>query len=566
MQRFHRYLSRQHLAFLLAMAIVPLLFWLSIHNTDQLAQSTRWVEHTYRVLARIERLNNHVEVVETARRGYVLTRQEQYLRPYYYAQERLETDLRDLRELVADNPQQEARVRALKSLADGLVAIARRTIDHPDLAQQDAAGLMDSAKTLIDELRIRMEEMRDEESHLLAIRTQESLYRLGNQRFWQNTLASTVVLLLLYSFWAMARENAQRREVEAGLREMQAINEITVSNLSIMREMSSMLQACANIGEALEVIRQYMSRLVNVDGGMIYLFRESRNQIESLAQWGLPTQSSPTFGPDDCWALRRGGVHLMDHAGHALACKHVHADTVSSLCMPVVAQGNVLGILYLENQHRRPIGEAECQLVDALASQVALALASIKLRDTLSTLSVRDPLTGLFNRRYMEESLQREIAIAERQTQPLSVAILDLDHFKRFNDTFGHEAGDLLLRKAANLLSARCRASDIACRFGGEEFVIIYPGASLEDALVRANELREAIYALQLQHFGRSLGQVSASFGLAGYPKHGNNGEALLRSADVALYRAKENGRNRVEIAILDDLKVVEEEDRISAY
>ena len=108
-------------------------------------------------------------------------------------------------------------------------------------------------------------------------------------------------------------------------------------------------------------------------------------------------------------------------------------------------------------------------------------------------------------------------------------------------------------RKVGNLLSVRCRASDIACRFGGEEFVIIYPGASLEDALVRANELREASYALQLQHFGRSLGQVSASFGMAGYPQHGHNGEELLRSADQALYRAKEKGRNRVEFAAVGE-------------
>lgn len=555
MLHIHRLITRQYLSFLLAMAIVPLLFGLSSRGTEQLVQSSRWLEHSYAVLNQIERLSNHVELVETARRGYLLTRHEQYLRPYHYALEQVQNDMQDLRMLVKDNPRQLARVNDVVPGTEALIQVAQRTIEQKSLNPEELAGLMATAKSLIDDFRSHMSEMRNEENGLLAKRTADSAYKTRNLKFWLSVTGAAFVLLLVYSFFGMSREVAQRRTVEEGLREAQAINEITVHNLSLMSEMTGMLQACANVGEALEVIRQFMGQLVNVDAGAIYLFRESRNQIESVSQWGTATHSASIFGPDDCWALRRGAPHLLDCSQHRLACKHVEVPTdISALCMPIVAQGNVLGILYLENRQRRDVGESERQLAEALASQIALALASIKLRDTLSNLSVRDPLTGLFNRRYMEESLQREIAVAERQQLPLSVAILDLDHFKRFNDTFGHEAGDLLLRKVANLLSAKSRSGDIACRFGGEEFVIIYPGATLESALSRSNELREEILALQLQHFGRSLGQVSASFGLAGFPQHGNAGEELLRSADHALYRAKEAGRNRVEIAMLENV------------
>lgn len=553
MRRFRHLTTPQHLSFLLAMAIVPVLFWLSSRGTEQLVTANRWVEHTYTVLTRIERISNHVELVENARRGYVLTRQEQYLRPYYYALEHVEDDLREIRILVKDNPRQVARLNTVVPLVQGLTQVARHTVEKNALTRAEQDALMDNAKSLIEDFRARMDDMRVEEQELLATRTADSAYHLDNLRLWMNVMSVGFVLLLLYSFATMFREIGRRHVIEQGLREAQAVNEMTVSNLTLMGEMTGMLQACANVGEALEVISQFISKLINVDAGAIYLFRESRNQIEVVSHWGLPIHSAEIFGPDDCWALRRGEPHLVDRTRSPLLCKHMHAGgAVSSLCMPIVAQGNVLGILHLETQSQHNIDEA-LRLAEALASQVALALAGIKLRDTLSNLSVRDPLTGLFNRRYMEESLQREIAVAERQQQPLTLAILDLDHFKRFNDTFGHEAGDLLLRKAANLLSSKCRATDIACRFGGEEFVIIYPTASLEDALMRTNELREGIYALQLQHFGRSLGQVSASFGLAAFPQHGSKGEELLRNADQALYRAKELGRNRVEIAKLQE-------------
>jgi len=188
-------------------------------------------------------------------------------------------------------------------------------------------------------------------------------------------------------------------------------------------------------------------------------------------------------------------------------------------------------------------------VASTLGEQSALALANLRLRETLRSQSVRDPLTGLFNRRYMEETLEREIRRAERGARPLSVMMLDLDHFKQFNDTFGHSAGDSLLRELGTMLRANLRAGDIACRFGGEEFVLILPEAALNCARSRAEQLRETAKHLHVSHLGESLGPVTISLGVAAFPEHGASGEDLIENADAALYRAKSEGRDRVVVA-----------------
>ncbi len=164
-------------------------------------------------------------------------------------------------------------------------------------------------------------------------------------------------------------------------------------------------------------------------------------------------------------------------------------------------------------------------------------------------LLVRDPLTGLYNRRYMEETLEREIRRAERRYTSLGVIMLDVDHFKRFNDTFGHAAGDTLLQELSSFLMGHIRGEDIACRYGGEEIALILPDASLDGARGRADDLRERIKALAIAHNGQALGSVTVSMGVAVYPDHGHSGEELLRAADAALYEAKAQGRDRVVVS-----------------
>jgi diguanylate cyclase (GGDEF)-like protein len=184
-----------------------------------------------------------------------------------------------------------------------------------------------------------------------------------------------------------------------------------------------------------------------------------------------------------------------------------------------------------------------------VGDHLSLALSNIKLRDTLKQQATRDPLTGLFNRRYMEETLVRELHRAERHGIPLGIIMVDIDHFRRFNNNFGHEAGDLVLKELGKFLQNNIRKEDVACRYGGEEFTLILPGAALDITQKRAEALRRTAQHMQLYFNDQLLDSISLSFGVAIFPDHGVTGEAVLQAADVALYSAKHTGRNRVAVA-----------------
>ena len=189
------------------------------------------------------------------------------------------------------------------------------------------------------------------------------------------------------------------------------------------------------------------------------------------------------------------------------------------------------------------------QLAIAMADFIALALVNIQLRENLQQEATRDSLSGLFNRRYMEESIKREISRASRYGTSLGIIMLDLDHFKRFNNAFGHKAGDLVLQELGKYLQSSIRKEDIACRYGGEEFALIMPGASLEVTKKRAEMLQHDIQNLQVNYNGKVLNNITLSQGVAIYPDHGQTGEAVLQAADHALYRAKRAGRKQVKLA-----------------
>ncbi|HAS50390.1 MAG TPA: hypothetical protein DCS21_01010, partial [Gammaproteobacteria bacterium] len=172
--------------------------------------------------------------------------------------------------------------------------------------------------------------------------------------------------------------------------------------------------------------------------------------------------------------------------------------------------------------------------------------SNLQLREALREQAIRDPLTGLFNRRYLDETLHRELHRCQRDHQPLAVAMLDIDHFKHFNDVYGHEAGDAVLQVVGGLLRQSLRASDIACRYGGEELTLILPGSTLADARIRLDSLRCAIMQLRVVYKKDDLPTITVSIGIAAAGEQETDGAALLGRADTALYLAKEQGRNRV--------------------
>jgi diguanylate cyclase (GGDEF)-like protein/PAS domain S-box-containing protein len=323
-----------------------------------------------------------------------------------------------------------------------------------------------------------------------------------------------------------------------------------------LTELVDMIQCSQNREQAFKIIEEVLGSVFASCGGALYLISPSRDAAEIMASWAQGIEAEKTFRPQDCWALRRGKVHVVPDSTSAMRC--VHARSVAGaghICIPLVAHGETLGLLYFEcpqaaintttEIHPDPWkGIAERAAV--VGERLSLALANLQLREVLRQQSVRDPLTGLFNRRYMEETLDREMSGAARRNDSVAVAMCDLDRFKDFNDIFGHDAGDLVLREISNILKGSVRHSDVVCRLGGEEFVIILPGASVAIAHERLEAIRRQVEALTITHRGRTLGKVTISSGLAAFPKDGISAEDLLRSADKALYQAKTDGRNRV--------------------
>jgi diguanylate cyclase (GGDEF)-like protein len=219
------------------------------------------------------------------------------------------------------------------------------------------------------------------------------------------------------------------------------------------------------------------------------------------------------------------------------------------LDIPMTASGECIGMFHIEWPMEVETNQEVQVLALSVPEHLSLALSNIKLRESLRHQSIRDPLTGVFNRRYMEETLDTEIPRAYRKNSKVGIMMLDIDHFKRFNDSFGHEAGDLVLLRLSTLLQSKIRGEDIICRFGGEEFVLILPDAKTDTLKQRAEDIRESVMKMKLEYNGVSLGAVTVSIGIAIFPNNGLTGEEVLLSADKALYIAKSEGRNRSEVA-----------------
>jgi diguanylate cyclase (GGDEF)-like protein/PAS domain S-box-containing protein len=327
--------------------------------------------------------------------------------------------------------------------------------------------------------------------------------------------------------------------------------------ISLLNELSELLHACVTTTEAGAVTTRFARELLPGTSGALCLFVDAAGQLEPMAAWGASSTSDASFSPQDCWALRRGRPHLVSNDGDAgLFCAHVPQPAgVPYLCVPMLALGEPLGVLHV---HVRPAAgegsaapalDAVQRRVEAIAEAAALALANLRLRDRLQRQSIRDQVTGLFNRWYLEESLDRELVRSCRTKRSLGLILLDLDGFKAVNDTLGHGAGDELLRALGELFRTRLRASDFACRYGGDEFLLILPETTLKDAVARAEDIRNAVRAAKIRHRGKLIGPVGVSCGVVASPEHGSSVAELLKAADTALYRAKTTGRDRVRTA-----------------
>ncbi len=356
----------------------------------------------------------------------------------------------------------------------------------------------------------------------------------------------------------------ERKQAEESLRQAhkklrQWADELERRNreATILNEMNDLLQSCRSVEETYEVIQQAASDLFEQKSGTLYLLHTTSGRMEMVASWGSGHLAPCSVDPNACWAMRRRWAYVVGSDRLAPQCKNLSTDTTFDddslpyICVPLIGAETTLGVLNVRigpGCSRKELERWE-RLAETVARSIALALTNLKLREQLHYQSIRDPLTGLYNRRYLDEALVREIERARRQSYAVGVVMLDVDHFKQFNDTYGHDGGDTLLRLLGAFLNVKVRGDDIACRYGGEEFTLILLGASLEDTSKRAEELRKAANMLEVEHHGIMLGKITISLGVACFPTHGATANEVMRAADLALYRAKAAGRNCTMVA-----------------
>ena len=317
-----------------------------------------------------------------------------------------------------------------------------------------------------------------------------------------------------------------------------------------LRRMTELLQICETDQEAYSVIHDHIQTMFEDSNGAFYLYSSQSKSMEQITVWGSGLASEPDFTVNECWALRQNEPIQFLTGEKSVWCSHMKQAFVGTyLDIPIMVAGETPALLHIEWSKLMKALPMSKDLTVILADNISLALTNIHFRQILQKQSVQDPLTGVYNRRYMTETFNRELPRALRKERSVSLIMLDIDHFKRLNDTYGHMAGDHILIRLSEILKASIRDEDVVCRWGGEEFVLFLPDTSFDVAQCRAEMIRSEIASQNFSFEGRLLDKVTVSMGIAVFPQHGSTAAEILEKADQALYLAKRNGRNRVEIA-----------------
>jgi len=355
----------------------------------------------------------------------------------------------------------------------------------------------------------------------------------------------------IIGFVGISRDNTERKRAEEAYQQH-------TRELNLLNHMGNLLQACDTEEDAYSVMGSICKLLFPSDSGYLGIMNVSRTELKVVVFWGGPPPDTQKFGVNDCWAFRLDTTHFIEHPDTGLLCSHLDIFPDNGyLCAPISTSDDTLGIFHLRfglvdstysDDERKRIKDAKRMMVNRVVRHYALFIFNLRLRETLKKEAIRDPLTGLYNRRHMEASLEREAYRAERLHTPVGLIMLDVDHFKLFNDTYGHEAGDVVLRELGNLLRTNVRGEDIACRYGGEEFLLILPDASLESVIQRGEDIRVKVKDLRIAYQSEEL-SVTISAGIAMLPDHGSGFDGALKAADEALYKAKADGRDQVTVA-----------------
>ncbi|WP_040535234.1 GGDEF domain-containing protein, partial [Legionella drancourtii] len=356
------------------------------------------------------------------------------------------------------------------------------------------------------------------------------------------------------NFIIQIKDVSDRIQNEEKMRQLNEKTMVTLNELkllehdeNLLNKLNRSLQICVSVEEAYPRINLIAQDLFPELSGGLSVFNQSANELETVIQWGHDQLLPKLFFPMDCFAIREANTILVDDPQKAVPCNHyLTLPQGGYIALPLMVQNELIGVIHLLAAKGKKLTQHQQDIANSFGNIVKLALANINLRASLSELTLHDPLTNLYNRRHLNEFLSRELIRIAREKNTLCVAMLDIDNFKKFNDTYSHLAGDEVLKLIGQLLLSDFRESDIPFRFGGEEFAVIFPNMTLDNAFDRMDQFREQLKNTIAYYKDRPLPGITISIGIAEAPKHGATIEDIIKAADHALYAAKEAGKDRV--------------------
>ncbi|MEM9180399.1 MAG: diguanylate cyclase [Pseudomonadota bacterium] len=384
-----------------------------------------------------------------------------------------------------------------------------------------------------------------------AMRCELIHYRKSGDRYWAETVITPIFdeQERLTHHLVVGRDVTDRKLLEAEREQARKHEAERQSERRVLAKTTEWLYAARSLEDLYNVVEQCAPKLMPSLSGALYIYSNSRDVLDLAVAWG--ESPSPDFmEPDECWALRRGRAYHYGVEEIEFPCGHYHEEVTSSFCLPLLAHGETIGMLWChtdeEQADENDTRDRYWDVALMLAEQVSLTIANVRLRQELQDRSIKDPLTGLWNRRYFLDTLRREKVRADSNAMGFALISIDIDHFKRFNDHHGHDAGDVVLRRVSSELVTTAGSAGFVCRVGGEELAVICPDLDEQAAMDLAHKLHAAVKRTEIVYQGEILPCVTFSAGVANYPSDHGSIDELMRNADNALYQAKRAGRDRV--------------------
>ncbi len=523
-------------------------------NSQHLLNSQRAEEHSQQVLNSMQAAAQRLERIDYLTRLYLIEKNKDDLTAVQSAAVQLDSGLAQLEDSVWDDGQRRRAgnghlcAQQLMVQIVGLVVLPKTT-----------AGDRTSLSGKVLECRDIVSRMQVEEALLLNQRGIEQRQDASRGLIAGGVflLVSLAVVLSLFGF--LVRDARRRKKTEdeishtnQRLHSMVQALERQAQEERLLTSLRQELQLCTTPEEVQRTAVRHIAQLLPSARIALFGAIESRQALEMAATSANQAVLHNEFPFSACCALRASRPRRHRNGVSEIECTHFpDVPPQDYLCIPLAAHGRTLGVLSVCCDEANDSAQLDMHagILERLSEISSMWLAGLNLLQHLENESIRDGLTNLFNRRFMEISLERELRLASREMSALSLLMLDIDHFKLFNDTFGHEAGDDVLRGVGEILLESVRSEDIACRYGGEEFLVILPATDAETAVSRAEDIRKRVASMRLAAQGKTLKDVTVSIGVSAFPQAGKTVGDLVGAADRALYAAKVSGRNRVTLA-----------------